>query len=151
MNNICTCSATVLLQDLMPLVTSKDICPETQLTQYYQSWWLGHETTLTAQQNTVGHRKKGSKGTTHISSSNWRSSTISQLNGGWFSQERRPEIKFLYQRVEALKCNQKWNAHIHTKDETTWYLNYVRFPQREQYCATTGFTKTEEKGHPKSN
>ncbi len=30
-----------------------------------------------------------------------RSSTISQLLGGWFSQESRPEIKFLYQ---GLKC-----------------------------------------------
>ncbi len=27
------------------------------LTQYYLSWWLGHEITLTAQQNTIGHKK----------------------------------------------------------------------------------------------
>ncbi len=27
------------------------------LTQYYQSWWLGHEIIRTAQQNTVGHKK----------------------------------------------------------------------------------------------
>jgi hypothetical protein len=57
MNNLCTCSTIVLLQDLMPLVTSKDIRPGTWLTQYYQSWWLGHEITLTAQQNIVGHKK----------------------------------------------------------------------------------------------
>ncbi len=58
MNNLCTRSAIVLLQDLMPLTTSKDIHPGTWLTQYYQSWWLGHEITLTAQWNTVGHKKR---------------------------------------------------------------------------------------------
>ncbi len=101
MNNLCTCSAIALL-DLMPLVISKDICPGTQLTQYYPSWWLGHEIILTAQQNTVGHKKRVSNETTYISSpKDWRSSTISQPHGGWFSQERRPEIKFLYQRVEV--------------------------------------------------
>jgi hypothetical protein len=57
MNNLCTRSAIVLLQDLMPLMTSKDICPGTRLTHYYQSWWLGHEITLTAQRNTVDHKK----------------------------------------------------------------------------------------------
>jgi hypothetical protein len=56
MNNLCTLSAIVLLQDLMPLVSSKDIRPGTQLTQYYQSRWLGHEITLTAQRNTVGNK-----------------------------------------------------------------------------------------------
>jgi hypothetical protein len=94
MNDLCTRSTIVLLQDLMPLVTSKDICPGTWLVQYNQSWWLGHETTLTAQQNSIGHRKSVSKGTTRIFSSSWGSLTISQPNGGRFSQERRPEIKF---------------------------------------------------------
>ncbi len=44
MNNMCMCSAIVLLQDVMPLVSSMDICPGTQPTQYYQSWRLGYET-----------------------------------------------------------------------------------------------------------
>jgi hypothetical protein len=43
MNNICTCSAIVILQDAMPLVPLMDILPGTQPTQYYQSWRLGHE------------------------------------------------------------------------------------------------------------
>ncbi len=43
MNNICICNTIVLLQDIMPLVSSMDICPGTWLTQYYQSWRLGHE------------------------------------------------------------------------------------------------------------
>jgi hypothetical protein len=131
MNNLCTRSAIVLLQDLMPLVTSKDIRPGTWLTQYSQSWWLGHEITLTALCNTVGH-KRVSKETTYISSpKDWRSSTISQPHGGWFSQEHRPEIKFLYQRVEAQSATKEWDAHIHANDETPWYLHYVRIPQCE--------------------
>ncbi len=102
MNNLCTHSAIVLLQYLMLLETSNDIRPGTRLKQYYQSWWLGHEITLTAQRNTVGHKKRVSNETKYISSpKDWRSLTISQPHGGWFSQERRPEIKFLYQRVEA--------------------------------------------------
>ena len=103
-----TFRAIVLLQDLMPLVTSKDIPPGTWLTQYYQSWWLGHEITLTAQRNTAGHKKRVSNETTYISSpKDWRSSTISQPHGGWFSWERRPEIKFLYQWVEAHSATKK--------------------------------------------
>ncbi len=108
MNNLCTHSTIVLIHDLVPLVTSKDIRPGTWLTQYYQSRWLGHGITLTAQWNTVGHKKKVSNETTYISSSkNWRSLTISQPHGGWFSHERRPEIKFLYQRVEAHSATKK--------------------------------------------
>ncbi len=92
MNNLCTRSAIVLLQDLMPLVSSKDICPGTWLTQYCQSWQLGHEITLTAQQNTVGHKKGFPKRPLiFLHPKTERSSTISQLHGGWFSQERRPE------------------------------------------------------------
>ncbi len=102
MNNLCTCSAIVLLQDLMPLVSSKDIHPGTRLTQYYQSWWLGHEIALTAQRNTVGHKKGFPKRPLiFFHPKPGRSSTIGQLYGGWFSQERRSETKFLYQRVEA--------------------------------------------------
>ncbi len=95
MNNLCTHSAIVLLQDLMPLMSSKHIRPGTQLTQYYQSWWLGHEITLIAQWNTVGHKKGFPKRPLlFLHPKTGRSLTISQLHGGWFSQERRPEIKF---------------------------------------------------------
>jgi hypothetical protein len=88
MNNICTCSAMVLLQDLMPPMSSKDICPETQLTQYYQSWWLGHEITLTAQQNTVGYKKGFPKRPLiFLHPKTGRSMKISKPQGGWFSQE----------------------------------------------------------------
>jgi hypothetical protein len=45
MNNICMHSAIVLLQDVMPPMSSNDICPGTRHTQYYQSWQPGHETT----------------------------------------------------------------------------------------------------------
>ncbi len=62
----------------------------------------------TAQWNTVGHKKRVSNETTYISSpKDWRSLTISQPHGGWFSQVRRPEIKFLYQRVEAHSATKK--------------------------------------------
>ncbi len=108
MSTLFTCSAIVLLQDLMPLVTSKDVRPGTRLTQYYQSWWLGHAITLTAQRKTVVHKKRVSNETSYISSpKDWRSSTISQPHGGWFSQEHRPEIKFLQQRDEAHSATKK--------------------------------------------
>ncbi len=51
--------------------------------------------------------KRVSKGTTYISSFNWRSSTISQPNGCWFSQERRPEIKFLLKKGWSTQRNQR--------------------------------------------
>jgi hypothetical protein len=129
MNNLCTSSAIVLLQDLMPLVSTKDICPGTRLTQYYQSWWLGHEINLTAQQNTVGH-KKGlpKKPLIFLHPKTQRSLTISQLCRGWFSQERRPKIKFLYQRVEAHSATKERDAHIYSNDETPWYLHFVKIP-----------------------
>ncbi len=102
MNNPCTCSAIVLLQDLLPLMSSKDIRPGTWLTQYYQSWWLGYEITLTAQQNTVGHKKGFPKRPLiFLHPKAWRSLTISQLHGGWFLQKRRPEIKFY---TKGSKC-----------------------------------------------
>jgi hypothetical protein len=130
----------------------KDIHPGTRLTQYYQSWWLSHEITLTAQRNTVGHKKRFSNETTYISSpKDWRSLTISQPHGGWFSQECRPEIKFLYQRVEAHSATNKPGCPYPHKDETPWYLHYVRIPQCEQCWATTGSTKTEENGYPRCN
>ncbi len=51
-------------------------------------------------------QKRVSKENTYISSpTDWRSSTISQPQRGWFSQERRPEIKFLYQRVEVHRAS----------------------------------------------
>ncbi len=129
MNNLCTRRAIVLLQDLMPLVFSKDIRPGTWLAQYYQSWQLGHEITLTAQQNTKGHKKGFPKRPLiFLHPKNGRSSTISQLHRGWFSQERRPEIKFLYLRVEAHSATKERDTHIHANDETVWYLHYVRIP-----------------------
>ncbi len=94
--------------------------------------------------------KRVSKETTYISSpTDWRSLTISQPHGGWFSQERRPEIKFLYQRAEVHSATKERDAHIHANDETPWYLHYVRIPQCEWCWATTGSAKTEENGHPK--
>ena len=118
--------------------------------QYYQSWRLGHEITLTAQRNTVGHKKGFPKN--HLYSfTQRRSSTISQLYRGWFSQECRPEIKFLYQRVEVHSATKWWDAHIHANDETPWYLHYVRIPQCESVELPLALQQTEENGHPKRN
>ncbi len=119
MNNFCTCSAMVLLWDLMPLMSSKVIYPGTRLTQYYQSWRLGHEIKHNSPAEHCRPQKRVSKETTYISFPKaWRSLTISNLHRGWFPQERRPEIMFLYQRVEAHSATKRWDAHIHTNVET---------------------------------
>ncbi len=115
MSNLCTRSAIVLILDVVPLVSSKDICPGIQLTQYYQSWWLGHEITLTVQQITVGHKKGFPKRSLlFLHPKTGISLTISQFHGGWFSQEHRPEIKVSYQRVEAHSATRK-GTHIFTQ------------------------------------
>jgi hypothetical protein len=49
-----------------------------------------------------------------------RSLTISQLHGGWFSQECRLEIKFFYHKVEVHSATKEWDAHIHANGETPW-------------------------------
>jgi hypothetical protein len=79
-------------------------------------------------------QKKVSKETTYIlSPKDWRSFTISQPNGGWFSQEHRPEIKFLYQRVEAHNATNKqgcpyphkrWDTLLSPlcKDSSMWMM-----------------------------
>jgi hypothetical protein len=56
---------------------------------------------IKAQRNTVGH-KKGFQWDHLLFFTKWcrRSSTISHLQEGWFSHERRPEIKFLYQGLK---------------------------------------------------
>jgi hypothetical protein len=59
----------------------------------YQPW------NITAQQNTVGHKQKVSN-ETNLHLKDERSSTISQLNQGWFSKELRPEIKSTYQGLK---------------------------------------------------
>ncbi len=101
-----------------PPVSSKDICPGTGSTQYYQSWGLAMIKNITAQRNTVG-QKKGFQGD-HIyflTQRHGRSLTISQLYRGWFSQERRPEIQFLYQ---GLKCTAQ------PEDETLISMQMLR-------------------------
>ncbi len=103
MKNICTPSAIVLLQYIMPLVSSKDIRPGTQLPQYYQSWRLGHEIKHGSPAEYCRPQKEFQW--VHLyffTQRRGRSSTISQLYGGWFSQERRPEIKFLYQGLKHI-------------------------------------------------
>ncbi len=79
-------------------------------------------------------QKRVSKETTYMSSSkNWRSSTISQPNGGWFSQERRPEIKFLIpkswsaQRNQRMECpypHKRWDNLVSQlcKDSPMWIV-----------------------------
>ncbi len=79
-------------------------------------------------------QKRVSKETTYISSpKDWRSSTISQPHGGWFSQVHRPEIKFLYQRVEAHSATKKtgcpypckrWDTSVSPlcKDSPMWIV-----------------------------
>jgi hypothetical protein len=67
MNDIRTCSAIILPQDIMPLVSSNDICPGTQPTQITKAEGLATEQNITAQRNTICH-KKGFNETTHISS-----------------------------------------------------------------------------------
>ncbi len=41
-------------------------------------------------------------------------------HGCWFSQERRPEIKFLYHRVEAHSATKEQDTHIHANDKIPW-------------------------------
>ncbi len=119
MNNRCTCSAIILLQNSMPLVSSKDICPGTWLTQYYQKLMVLPWNESNSPVEYCRLQKRVSKETTYISSpKDWRSSTISQSHRGWFSQERRPEIKFLYQRAEAHSTTKEQDAHIHANNES---------------------------------
>ncbi len=88
----------VILQDSMPPMLSMDILPGTQPTQYYKklkAWPLN----ITAQQNTVGHKQKVLMRPIFTWRSE-RSSTVSQLNQGWFSQELGPDIKSTYQGLK---------------------------------------------------
>ncbi len=129
MNNLCTCSTIVLLQDLMPLMSSKNIRRGTRLTQNYQKLMAWPWNKSNSPVEYCRPQIRVSKETTYISSpKDWRSSTISQPHGGWFSQEHRAEIKFLYQRVEAHSATKEQDAHIHTNDETPWYLHHVKIP-----------------------
>ncbi len=71
---------------------------------------LAMKLNITAQQNTISH-KKGFQGD-HLYffiQRHGRSLTISQLHGGWFSQEHRPETKFLHQGLKRT---------AHPKDRT---------------------------------
>jgi hypothetical protein len=56
MNNICTCRAIVLLQDVMPFVYSMDIHPETQPTQFTKADSLTMKQNITAQWNTTAQQ-----------------------------------------------------------------------------------------------
>jgi hypothetical protein len=93
------CSATRVLQGYLSGNTTHTVL---------QRWWLGHEITLPAQQNTVGHKKGFPKRPLiFLHPKTGRSLTISQLNGGWFSQERRPEIKFFIPKGWSTQRNQR--------------------------------------------
>jgi hypothetical protein len=68
MNDICTPSAIVILQDAIPLVSSMDILPGTQTTNITKAEGLAMKHNITTQRNTVGHKQKVSNMTTYTSS-----------------------------------------------------------------------------------
>ncbi len=95
------CSAIVLLQDIMPLVSSKDICPEIQLTQYYLSCRLGHKIKHNSPEEFCRPQKEFQWDHFYFfTQRHGRSLTISQPHRGWFSQDRTPMIKFFYQGLK---------------------------------------------------
>ncbi len=97
-------------------------------------------------------QKRFSNETTYISSPKvWRSSIISQPHRGWFSQERRPEIKCLYQRVEVhvatkkLRCpypRKQWDTLVSPlcKDFPMWIV-----------LSHHWLCKNKENSHPRCN
>ncbi len=92
--------AIVLFQEILPLVSSIYIHPGTWPTQYYQSWRLGHEPNDSPAEYCWPQKGFQWDHLQFFTQRSERSLTISQLHGGWFSQQRRPEIKFLYQGLK---------------------------------------------------
>ncbi len=77
-----------------------------------------------------------------------RSLTIHQLDGGWFSQELRPEIKSSYQGLKST-VQPKVGMSISTQTMLSHLgnSNTARNSQLEKCWAAKGSTKTKDNGH----